>query len=183
MHQSSGILHWVFGGVSVELKFNVRDRKYSGIFKACSKQQTWEIFRGTAGVWFFYFTFPHIEGSEGLDDCLDFCGLLIKPKSDLWMFWSLPNTNSHERSKEGLKSPWKLASQMCSVNAGVSDSCSWQLPQLSGKCGSGFRVGLRSLLGRGGGSDCHCPGSCLLCLLQCAIRVTSQISKIFCMWF
>lgn len=117
MHQSSGVLHWVFGGVSVGLKYHVRERKGSGIFKPCSKQQTWEIFREIAGVWFSYFTFPHSKGSEGLDDCLDFCGLLIKLKPDLWMFWSLPNTNSHEWSKEGLKSPGKLASQMCAVNA------------------------------------------------------------------
>lgn len=65
------------------LKFRVRERNGSGIFKPCSEQQMLEIFSEVAGTWFSYFTFPHSECSEGLDDCLDFCGLLIKLKPDL----------------------------------------------------------------------------------------------------
>lgn len=50
----------------------------SGIFKPHSEQQTLKIFSEIAGTWCSCFTFPHSEHSEGLDDCLHFCGLLIK---------------------------------------------------------------------------------------------------------
>lgn len=60
------------------LMFSLRWRNGSGIFKSCSEQQTQAIFIKIAGTWCSCFTFPHSKHSEGLDDCLDFCGLLIK---------------------------------------------------------------------------------------------------------